>query len=215
MAGNTTTSAEDEGPRGLLLGPFMCQMVGRDAMRELRASDDFADWPEPMRQADELVIVFGCTDEAGRRWSYFVDGAAFRAATADGFGDDAHPTDLSELTLGHKAGWPEDWSAEARAAKAERAMALARAADKAKRPQRPERDKPISPVGAIRGSVTYVRGEGRRAKEIAIVVGVDEAGQGWTVNMNAGLYRGLCRRAAYLERQQQRRNAAAPVASEW
>jgi hypothetical protein len=208
MASNTTTSAED-GPHGLLLGPFRCQLLGRDAMRELRASDDFADWPEPMRRADELVIVFGCTDEAGRRWSYFVDGAAFRAATADGFGDDAHPTDLSELVLGHKAGWPEDWSAEARAAKAERAMALAREAEKA---QRPQRDKPISPVGTIRGWVTYVRAEGQKR---AIVEGVDDTGQGWRLDMNEGQYRGLCRRAAYLERQQQRHNPAAPVASQW
>lgn len=187
MPGNTIattrpmSSAEDM-PHGQLRGPFRCQMVGRDAVRELRATDAFDGWPEAALQAEELVIVYGCTDEAGRRWSYLLDGVAFRAATADGFDS----LDFTEQILFFERGWPEDWSASKRADDAEKAMALARARDH-------------QPNGPIRGGLTYVPSPD--GGEIGIVEGRDDAGRQFTVRFSGYALRAAIAEARTLRAQ--------------
>ena len=204
MAGKTIattgpmTSSEDR-PHGELRGPFMCQMVDRDAVRELRATGACDGWPEAALQAEDLVIVYGCTDETGRRWSYLLDGAAFRAATADGFGS----MDFTEQILLFEAGWPEDWGAEAKAEKAraradsaERAMERARSAERAMARTRARNRQPAGPV---RGWLTYVPGPD--GGEIGIVEGRDDTGRPWTIRFKGYALRAAIAEARTLEAQ--------------
>jgi hypothetical protein len=170
VAAHDLPSAEDV---GLVSGPAMFQLLNGDSVELLRASDADDVLSASVRQAEELVIAFGGTDAAGARWSYVMDGAAFRAAISDGFGSDAHPLDFSELVLTYLPGWPPDWDAEAKAEKAassadsaEEAMGRARALDQ-------------QPAGPVRGGLTYVASPD--GEEIAIFEGRDDAGWPWII----------------------------------
>gem|GEM_PF-4147901 len=90
-----------------------------DAMRECRANGAFDGWTEAARQAEELAIVFGGTDDSGRRWSIFMEAGAFRAAIENGWPVEFSPQQI----LVYAPGWPTDWNTE-------RLMAAARQSER-------------------------------------------------------------------------------------
>lgn len=79
-----------EVPDGRLRGASRCVFLGPDTMLQIRANEAFDEWPDEARQAEDLALVWGGTDETGQRWSTLVEVAAAQI-------------------LVYMRGWPSEW----------------------------------------------------------------------------------------------------------